>query len=96
VAELGCGCGFLAVANLKMFPNDLEQYLATDGSPSAVEKCRQNVLANLTTPVDSKKCKTMLIDWERDEGEWKSEVESLDGQFGPGGVLLGAGEGLQY
>jgi hypothetical protein len=87
--ELGCGCGFLAIAALKMYPS-LERYFATDGSSTAVEKCRMNLEANFGTRTKADRIWTELIDWEKDEEKFRKTVLELTQDLGPG-VLLGAG-----
>lgn len=89
VLELGCGCGLLATAVSKTFPH-LSKYYASDGSSSAVSKCKTNVEANFGN-LKSDVIQVEEIDWQRDGEKFKKVVTKLSEEFEGPGLLLGAG-----
>ncbi|ODM96478.1 Protein-lysine N-methyltransferase EEF2KMT [Orchesella cincta] len=96
ILELGCGCGFLAVAVTKCIPC-LENYIATDGSQPALEKAKHNVDANFSNDNDKnillrKKVSFEKVDWQEETRE--SFTQMVDGMTSingtNSGLLLGA------
>jgi len=86
ILELGSGCGLLAVAGVKTFPK-LKKYIATDGSKSTLEKCRENYIVNFGSLDDSIHFEE--LDWVTDFDKFKLLVERCTNEFGRG-LLLGA------
>jgi hypothetical protein len=92
ILELGCGCGFLAVAGLKIFPAPtvVQKYIATDGSFTALERCRENVSANFTDTTETNAVQFEELDWDSDAEKLRKLVEVNTEKYGRG-LLLGAG-----
>ncbi|CAL8145054.1 unnamed protein product [Orchesella dallaii] len=96
ILELGCGCGFLAVALTKSVPR-LEKYIATDGSYRALEKAKHNVNTNFfshlhTTLNLRRKVSFEKVDWqEESRGTFIELVDGLVNTYGlNSGILVGA------
>lgn len=97
ILDVGCGCGVLALAALKLWP--LAHALAIDIDPEAVEVTRENTERNALTDRLSATTKGL----QRIKGQFALEFGNLTGptlhmlcddmvrRLAPGGVLIGSG-----
>lgn len=97
IIELGSGCGYLAIATVKLKQNPrsstvIEKYLATDASSDALSHCEKNLVANFGQELHRCPVKMLKVDWTSSEDvkAFAACVEEATRQQGTG-CLIGAG-----